>query len=207
MNKKILVTAVALMAVAMLAIPMVGTAQACRWRRRSQPFEATFVLRDPNSTPYPGGVTPGTSTKFGPTDPAWINPFLNPDGYKYMLNKGLVAWGPIDCGALGIGKMTYTQIWWFNNFETLMGTTMVSILLEFDGEHGDYEGSISGTFLLKTDSTNPALFISEGKGIFLKGTGDFEGVKIIANENYSIDTTQFPLVMNGELAGRIWGLP
>jgi len=44
MNKKLLVTAVALIAVAMLATPMVGTAEACRWRRRSQPFEATFVI-------------------------------------------------------------------------------------------------------------------------------------------------------------------
>jgi hypothetical protein len=206
MNKKLLVTAVAFIAVALLATPMVGTAEACRWRR-SQPFEATFVLRDPNSTPYPGGITPPTTEYFGPTDPAWINPFLNPDGYKYLLNKGLVAWGTIDCGPLGIGKMTFTQKWWFNNFETLLGVTMVNFLLEFDGEHGEYEGSISGTFFLKTDSTDPTMYMVEGKGIFFKGTGDFEGVKIIANENHSIDVTQSPLIINGALAGRIWGLP
>jgi hypothetical protein len=205
-NKKVLVMAVALMAVAMLATPLMGTAQACRWRR-SQSFEATFVLRDPNSTPYPGGFTPPTSKHFGPTDPAWINPFINPDGYKYLLDKGFVGWGTIDCGPLGIGKITYNQKWWLNNFETLLGTTMVNFILEFDGEHGDYEGSISGIFLLKTDSTNPVMLVTQGKGIFLKGTGDFEGVKIIANEIHTTDTTQFPLVMNGELTGRIWGLP
>jgi hypothetical protein len=207
MNKKLLVMAVAFIAVAMLATPMVGTAEACRWRRRPQPFEATFQLRNPASEPYAGGFTPPTTEHFGPTDSAWVNPFLNPDGYKYMLSKGLVAWGTIDCGALGKGKMTLTQKWWFNNFETLLGVTMVSYLLEFDGEYGDYEGSISAIFLSKTDSTNPTLFITEGNGIFFKGTGDFEGVKIIANENHSIDVTQFPLIINGEFTGRIWGLP
>ena len=56
MNKKILMLAIGLVAVAMLTTPMVGTAQACRWRR-SEPFKATFVLRDTDSVPYPGGFT------------------------------------------------------------------------------------------------------------------------------------------------------
>jgi hypothetical protein len=205
LNKKALIAIFTLLAVAMLATPLVGTAQACR-RRKSQAFEATFELRNPESTPYSGGYTPSASTVYwGPQDDAWINPSLNPDGYRYSLAKGLIAWGTIDCGPLGIGRMTLTQKSSFTNHETSMGYVIATYYIEFDGMHGDYVGTLTGTFFKKTWVEFP-MFYSEGKGAIFKGTGNLEGIKITANVDIEINLTVQPLIVYGELTGRIWGL-
>jgi len=207
MNKKILAIFFTLLTAVMLTTPLIGTAQACR-TRRPQNFEATFELRNPESTPYAGGFSPATSTTYwGPQDPAWINPDLNPDGYKYSISRGLIAWGTIDCGPLGIGKMTLTQDFWFQDHETSTGFVIATYCFEFDGDYGDYIGTLTGHVIKKTCTEFPT-FYSEGRGTFVKGTGDLKHIRIIANVDIEANILLAPpLILNGELTGRIWGLP
>ncbi len=190
------------MAVVMLLVP---TVSAWGYRRGVEPYKATFQLRNPASTPYPGGNTLPTSTEFfGPQDPAWVKA-ENPDGYKYRLAKGLTAWGTIDAGPLGIGKMSLNQRYWLTNYETGIGYVLANYNLEFDGSYGDYLGTLTGTFVLKLKLEFPK-FIIEGSGAFLGGTGDLKNIKIIANADIEIGIASLPYIMDGEFTGRIWGL-
>ena len=150
MNKKIMVMAISILTLVMLTTPFIGTAQACRSIcKHSSTFDATFELRNPNTTPYPGGFTPPISTKyFGPIDSAYVT-LGNPEGHKYALMKGYVIWGTVDCGPLGLGKLTITQNYWRHNYETDSGILSTIYYLEFDGNYGDYVGTLTGRFLGK----------------------------------------------------------
>lgn len=209
MNRKVLVIAVALLAAVMLATPLLCTAEACGFRRiwrRSQTFEATFELRNPESEPYPGGEILATPEFFGPTNPDWITP-MNTEGHKYHIMKGMVAWGCIDCDQLGIGMMTMNQKFWLHNYETSKGIALLSCDIEFTGEYGDYEGTLTGIFKMNT-VLEPPMFLAEGKGSFFKGTDDLKNTKIISNINYEVNVgAPPPNIVYGEIAGRMWGLP
>ena len=202
------ILAITLLMTAIIAIPLVGTVQACP-RNHATTFEATFELRNPATTPYPGAFTPPTSTEyFGPTDPTWIDP-TNPEGYKYRVQKGLVAWGTIDCGLLGIGKLTITLDYYRHNFETAKGLWLATYYLEFDGLHGDYEGTLTGKFLQEAIIEPPptSTLYAEGNGIFLKGSDDLNNVKMLAfvysELNFGVP---MPWISYGEMTCTIWGL-
>jgi hypothetical protein len=206
-KRKVLVIAVALMAVTMLVTPMVGTAQAFR-PRRPLTFEATFELRNPATFPYPGDFNPPTSTEyFGPTDHAWEGP-ANPEGHKYQLMKGYAIWGTADCGPLGIGKLTMTQNYWLNNLETMRGIISLIYHLEFDGDYGDYEGTLTGNSFGIIWRVGEIWYTKE-MVMFLEGTGDFNNVKMTANVNWYVDFAEGPLqyIYYGKMLCTAWGLP
>jgi hypothetical protein len=82
MNKKVLVIALAILAAAMLATPLIGTTQACLCR--------TKITREPYHAQYTVHLTyPGTTEVKG----------------DYTIAKGAIAQGAYD-GPLGVGTMT-----------------------------------------------------------------------------------------------------
>ena len=200
MNKKVLAIFVTLIAVAMLATPIVGMTQA--EKGQPQTIEATFELRNPATIPYAGGFNPPTSVKyFGPISPAYVGP-VNPDGYKYQVQKELLAWGIVDCGPLGIGKMTADMKFYFFDAETKEGFMLLVYYLEFDGDHGDYEGTLTGNFQVDTIIANKVLSY-EGKGIFAVGTGELKDIKI----DVSVNVALIKGIAYGEMTCITWGLP
>lgn len=207
MRRKLLAIVKAL-AVVLLATPLFETAQAWGWRRPLT-FEATFELRNPATTPYPGGVdvTSITNEYFGPTDPALITP-QNPEGHKYHVMKGYAIWGTADCGPLGIGKLTMTQNYWLNNLETKKGIISLIYHLEFDGDHGNYMGTLTGNSFGIIWLVGDIWYTKEIV-MFLEGTGDFNNVKMTAGVNWNVDFAEGPLqfIYYGEMMCTAWGLP
>jgi hypothetical protein len=78
--------------------------------------------------------------------------------------------------------------------------------IEFTGEYGVYEGTLSGIFMMNT-LLEPPMFFTEGKGSFFKGTDDLKNIKVITNADFEVNVgTPPPNIVYGEMSGRIWGL-
>ena len=169
-NKKILVTFVILFAVAMLATPLIGTAQACRHNGRSK-----TVVSYENSISMT--VIPGT------TEEKWSE-----DG-SVVIRKGTQRTGAYD-GPLGVGVMYSEAIISVTKFEVPpSGTPPTSIgrggavykeiyVIE-SGPFG--AGTLEGVCVMKWDINTvdtPQHYDYVGYSTFGHGTGGLAGITL-----------------------------
>lgn len=156
MNKKVLVIAVAVLAVAVLATPLLGTAEACRCRRRIDkiPVTATFV-------------------SIGYTLP--LKTWTVCD--KYEMNYG----GTFQfSGTLNLpeetlsGTFNSSRVLSIKNLETdVMKVFYNKVVWTFPAEGGTFEGRM--VFEIRHHSEGPLAWEYTILSCVLRGTGAFKG--------------------------------
>jgi hypothetical protein len=187
MNKKVLVMAVALMAVAMLATPLFGTVSACGHGSWGQPTEKIPVLiGPPMSTPPP--PPPVTSL---PEVKVCRNVQIGRGGTTYYSKYGVskVGVGPWLIGASSLWTLNY--IIYLKNMTFGKGIVQYHVVITFPSEtyvgdpipEGTFEGDIIllGEFKLYGPGDPlplPAHYNGYRYGV-LRGDGDFEGWKLV----------------------------
>ena len=150
------------MAVAMLLVP---TVSAYRYRRGIEPFEATFQLRNPASTPYPGGNTLPTSTNS--LAPGAHGLMLKIQRIQIQACSGLSAWGTIKAVTMH-RKVTLNQRYWLSVYETGVRYVLANPINILDGTVNTKTGEAVFHYLV--------IWTFEG--------GSFEGVMQSRLESY-----------------------
>ena len=164
MNKKILIFATALLAVAMLATPLFGTAQACGWRR---PF-ATKTLTGsyyiyPESTQFDWGP-------YATVYPESAHTYSPGEDFVIVWKDVPVEWtGDIaGCG-------TYSGVWFVNDFFTEDGETKAYGIFVIDD--AEVEGVGTGKLVIYGEAYTVGLVDVYNSIRVLWGTGDLRGIK------------------------------
>ena len=197
MNRKALSLAITLLFVTIVATSMMSTVQSCRPRCDALPLVAYNRMSDPTTDP-PGYTIPPDTMYFGPKIAELVTP-ANPEGHKYMLMKGGVIFGVLDCDPLGTGTMTNSRVCHFVNMETGEGFGLYIMLWEFNNDV--CVGSIKGVIRTQTSTVFPNIVVSaEPKLIW--GTGDLAGAKVVCC--YNALSNLITGMAEGESVGTLW---
>ena len=157
MNKKVLMLTMTLLAVVMMATPLIGTAQACR-RRTVERYSVEYTMFT---------VSP-------PNPPEFIG--------NHMILSGAVSEGAYD-GPLGAGTMTAELIEGRINLVTGESRFAYKNTLAItDGPHGT--GTLTGFSYFKLNWFDIPI---EATGItFLSGTGELEGIRVFGKKGFTV---------------------
>jgi hypothetical protein len=189
MNRKVLVIAVALMAVAMLATPLFGTVSACghRGRCEKQIEKIPVLIGPPMSTPPP---PPPVSSP--PEVKVCGNVQIGRGGTTYYSKYGVskVGVGPWLIGGSSLWTLNY--IIYLKNMTFGKGIVQYHVVITFPSEtyvgdpipEGTFEGTVTllGEFKLYGSATPPQPLPWHWNGYrygVLRGDGDFEGWKLV----------------------------
>jgi len=181
-NKKVLVIAVALMAVAMLATPLFGTVSACGQRKWGQATEKIPVT-------FGGIITPSPPEVWGRC------------GNWYYGRGGTLSYDKFAIIATGVGALLTqgSSLWTANyivNANNGKGVLCWKVVVTFPASAlyeagGGFEGYVTqfGEFSVNKDTGS----VSQNNGCrygVLRGTGDYEGWKlVISGETTDGETT------------------
>ncbi len=172
MNRKVLGLVLVLMVVAMLAVPLVGAAQACGTRQRitREPYSVNYIMKQiqaPNPPEVKGDYTIATG---GTAQGAYFGPLgtgtMNSEMIKFIIN-------------------TVTGEGWQYLKNTLVITS---------GPYG--KGTLVGYSWFKFDSVTPPLTTTSG-GTVLFGKIGCNSITIMAEKGYTKTLTGSPTSEKG----------
>ena len=183
LNKKFLVAAVALVVVAMLASPLLGTAEACRWHRKNA--ETFYVDQRFWLTPYLESLA---NPKYFPSEDNPLVLIIGP--YESQIRECTINVGETEYVEGVDFEYTGSEIYavWRPNGTYFGGTYPLGDIMmykvTYTYDFGAYEGGIDGKINMRAIwiSNDFMSFVEPGsiKVTSLQGTGNLQHVKIIA---------------------------
>jgi hypothetical protein len=183
LNKKLLVIAVTVLAVVVLATPLLGTVEACgcwrNWKNWKKPKVEVFIKNtdvDPQDVFYPPirTITLGEDTLICDGTIRIRKGTTYELRYNGALGTGSVVWKHIiDVIHVGGGYFEFPP----GQFNNVTGNGWEIHNLKFNITDGPYgAGTLSGIFRVH-EEWDPSGYASSFSGVVAYGTGDLRGVK------------------------------